>query len=128
MRRLVLAIVLLGLVEFAGAATAEDSTPQQVFDAMRAAFQPQQAAGVSARYQWLLRDPQGGDWFVEVHGGKCRFGRGRIPNPDVTFVASGRDWVAISNGKLGGTWAYLTGRLKIRGDQRLARKLDEMFP
>jgi hypothetical protein len=29
---------------------------------------------------------------------------------------------------MGGTWAYLTGRLRIRGDQGLARKLGEIFP
>ena len=104
------------------------TTPQQVFEAMRGAFQPQKAAGVHARYQWKLRDPMGGDWFIEVDDGKSKVGRGTIANPNVTFVASGKDWVAISNGKLNGSWAFLTGRLKIQGDQRLARKLDEMFP
>jgi hypothetical protein len=38
----------------------------------------------------------------------------------VTFVAKDKDWVAVSIIKTGGTWAYLTGRLKIRGDQGLA--------
>jgi putative sterol carrier protein len=49
-------------------------------------------------------------------------------HPNVTFVAKDKDWVAVSNGQLGGTWAYMTGRLKIRGDQGIARKLGEMFP
>lgn len=104
------------------------TTPQQVFDAMRGAFQPRKAAGVHARYQWNLREPMGGKWFIEVDDGKSKVGRGTIANANVTFVASGKDWVAISNGKLNGTWAFLTGRLKIQGDQGLARKLDEMFP
>jgi putative sterol carrier protein len=55
-------------------------------------------------------------------------GKGKISGPNVTFVARDKDWVAVSNGKLGGTWAYMTGRLKIRGDQGLARKLGEIFP
>ena len=42
--------------------------------------------------------------------------------------AKDKDWVAISHDQLSGTWAYLTGRLKVRGDQGLARKLDEIFP
>ena len=41
-------------------------------------------------------------------------GKGKIPDPNVTFVAGDKDWVAVSNGKLSGTWAYMTGRLKIR--------------
>ena len=55
-----------------------------------------------------------------------RFDAPKFPN--VTFVAKDKDWVAVSDGKLGGTWAYMTGRLKIRGDQGLARKLGEIFP
>ena len=54
--------------------------------------------------------------------------RGRIANPNVTFAASDKDWVALSNRHLSGVWAAVTGRLKIRGDQAAARKLDELFP
>jgi putative sterol carrier protein len=104
------------------------ATPEQVFEAMRAAFQPQKADGLHVRYQFQLSGPNGGDWFIEVKDGKCAIGRGTIANADVTFLASAHDWVAISNGKLNGTWAYFLGRLKIHGDQHLARQLDEMFP
>jgi putative sterol carrier protein len=105
-----------------------DSTPQEVFDSMRGSFQPTKAKGVHARYQWDLSGPQGGQWWIDVEDGKYKMGKGKIGNPNVTFVAKDKDWVAISNGKMGGTWAYLTGRLKIRGDQGIARKLGEIFP
>jgi putative sterol carrier protein len=55
-----------------------------------------------------------------VNGGKYKIGKGKISDPNVTFVARDKDWVAVSNGKLGGTWAYMTGWLKIRGDQGVA--------
>ena len=105
-----------------------DSTPQEVFDSMRSNFQPAKAKGVHARYQWDLSGPQGGEWWIDVNDGTCKMGKGKIPNPSVTFVATDKDWVAVSTHQLGGTWAYLTGRLKIRGDQGVARKLGEMFP
>jgi len=105
-----------------------DSTPQQVFDSMRSNFQPSKAKGLHARYQWDLSGPQGGQWWIDVDDGKCKMGKGKIDNPNVTFVAKDKDWVAVSNHQMGGTWAYLTGRLKIRGDQGLARKLGEIFP
>ena len=105
-----------------------DSTPQEVFDSMRSSFQPAKAKGVHARYQWDLSGPQGGQWWIDVDDGKYKMGKGKIDNPNVTFVAADKDWVAVSNHQLGGTWAYLTGRLKIRGDQGVARKLGEMFP
>jgi len=105
-----------------------DSTPQEVFDSMRGSFQANKAKGVHARYQWDLSGPQGGQWWIDVDDGKYKMGKGKIDNPSVTFVAKDKVWVAVSNHQMGGTWAYLTGRLKIRGDQGLARKLGEIFP
>jgi putative sterol carrier protein len=105
-----------------------DSTPQEVFDSMRGSFRPAKAKGVHARYQWDLSGPNGGQWWIDVNDGTYKMGKGKIDHPSVTFVAKDKDWVAVSNGQLGGTWAYLTGRLKIRGDQAVARKLGEMFP
>jgi len=117
----------------ASAASKESSssTPQQVFDGMRGrrqSFQAQKAKGVHARYQWDLSGPNGGEWWIDVNDGTYKMGKGKIDNPSVTFVTSDKDWVALSNGTLGGKWAFFTGRLKIRGDQNLARKLDEIFP
>ena len=106
----------------------DNSTPQQVFDGMRQSFRAEKAKGVHARYQWELSGPNGGEWWIDVNDGTFKMGRGKIDNPNVTFITSDSDWVAMSNGKLKGTWAYLTGRLKVRGPQLLARKLDEIFP
>jgi putative sterol carrier protein len=106
----------------------DESTPQEGFDAMRGSFQPAKAKGVHARYQWDLSGLKGGHWWIEVNDGTYKMGKGKIPNPNVTFIASDKDWVAICHDQLSGTWAYLTGRLKVRGDQAVARKLGEMFP
>jgi putative sterol carrier protein len=132
-RRLVLTVTLLATVIYGtvvNAATSGhmDSTPQEVFDSMRGSFQANKAKGVHARYQWDLSGPQGGQWWIDVDDGNYKMGKGKIDNPNVTFVAKDKDWVAVSNHQMGGTWAYLTGRLKIRGDQGLARKLGEIFP
>ena len=121
------ASVVLAIVS-AVAADNVSSLPQDVFDRMRESFQASKAAAIHLRYQWELSGPAGGQWWVEVNDGKCEMGKGKIDNPDTTFIASDKDWVALSNGTLGGTWAYLTGRLKIQGDKKAARKLGEMFP
>jgi putative sterol carrier protein len=131
-RCLVLAMNVLALAFCISSVTAAsehlDSTPQQVFDSMRGSFQPAKAKGVHARYQWDLSGPNGGQWWVEVNDGTYKMGKGKIPDPNVTFIAKDKDWVAICHDQLSGTWAYLTGRLKVRGDQGIARKLGEMFP
>jgi putative sterol carrier protein len=112
----------------AAPAAHEDSTPQQIFDSMRGSFQPAKAKGVHARYQWDLSGPNGGQWWIDVEDGTYKMGKGKIPNPSVTFIAKDQDWVAICHDQLSGTWAYVSGRLKVRGDQGVARKLGEIFP
>src|SRR5207302_9370567 len=105
-----------------------NSTPQEVFDGMRQSFQAEKAKGVHLRYQWQLSGANGGEWWIKVNDGKFEMGRGKVDKPDVTFVTSDKNWVALSNGTLGGKWAFFTGRLKIQGSQAAARKLDEIFP
>jgi putative sterol carrier protein len=126
----ILMVVSLGATSAATGASAGkvDSTPQEVFDSMRSSFQPARAKGVHARYQWELSGPNGGEWWIDVNDGTYKMGKGKIDNPSVTFITSDADWVAMSNGKLKGTWAFMTGRLKVRGSQAVARKLNEIFP
>ena len=125
---LISAVVAASCLTAFGANDPPNTTPQQVFDGMRESFQADKARGVHARYQWDLSGPNGGQWWLEVNDGKFKMERGKVDKPDVTFVASDQTWVALSNGTLKGTWAVLTGRLKVRGSQSVARKLDEMFP
>lgn len=123
-----MAISALACPATAASSASRDTVPQEVFEAMRGSFRPDRAKGVHARYQFDLSGPNGGEWWVKIDDGKFQMGKGKIDHPDVTFVASDKDWVALSNGTLSGTWATLAGRLKVRGNQWLARKLDEMCP
>src|SRR5262249_756477 len=91
---------------------------------MRESFKADKAKGVHARYQWELSGSQGGQWWIDVNDGTYKMGKGKIDNPTVTFITSDKDWVAMSNGKLKGTWAYMTGRLKVRGHLPLKFRLD----
>ena len=124
----VAAIAILDLGTVCAVSGTEEQTPQQVFDDMAKNFQPAKSKGLHVRYQFDLSGPKGGGWYFDVNNGTFRSNRGKIDNPDVTLTASDQDWVALSNGKLNGAWAYLTGRLKIRGDKGLAKKLKEIFP
>jgi putative sterol carrier protein len=106
----------------------QNSTPQQALDKRQDAFQADKAKGVHASYQWELSGPNGGDWWLIVNDGTYKMGRGKMHNPNVTFVASDKDWVAMSNKNLNVSWAYLTGRFKIQGSHRLVEELDKIFP
>ena len=123
-----LAAAMCACAAMTAAASNTDSTPQEVFDEMRSSFQPAKAKGVHVSYQWDLSGPNGGEWWIAVNDGTYKMGKGKIDHPTVTFIAKDRDWVAICRNKLNGTWAFITGRLKVRGDQGIARKLGEIFP
>ena len=106
----------------------QNSTLQQVMDKRRETFRADKARGVHASYQWELSGPNGGEWWLIINNGTYKAGWGKIDNPNVTFAASDKDWVAMSNNTIKVSWAYLTGRLKIQGSHSLAKKLDEIFP
>lgn len=125
---LTIALTISGSAFAAAESEKPNATPQDVFDGMGQSFRADKAKGVHARYQWQLSGPNGGEWWIDVEDGKFKMGRGRVENPSVTFITSDKDWVAMSNGQLKGTWAYLTGRMKVRGSQSVARKLNEIFP
>jgi putative sterol carrier protein len=108
--------------------TQQISTPQQALDKRQDAFQADRAKGVHASYQWELSGPNGGEWWLSVNDGTYKTGRGKIGNPNVTFVASDEDWVAMANKTLKVSYAYFSGRLKIQGSHHLVKELDEIFP
>jgi putative sterol carrier protein len=141
-RRVLFALLLLiPALELRGAHTAHSSpapaddwsavlptSPTEVFTRMQHTFRSDRARGQHLRYQFNFGDPQGGQWWIEIHDGAYSMGKGKIQRPDVTFACTGADWVRLSNGTLGGIKAYLTGRLHVSGNQFTAHKLDEIFP
>jgi len=104
------------------------TTPSQVFTQMGHSFRADKARGQHLKFQFNLREPQGGTWWIQVNNGNYTMGTGKIGRPDVTFSCTGSDWVRLSNGTLGGLSAFFTGRLRISGNQFAAHKLDDIFP
>jgi hypothetical protein len=80
------------------------ATPQELFDSLRQSFQANKGKG---KYMLVINGsfggPQGGQWWIDVNGGKYKMGKGKISDPNVTFVTTDNDWVAVSNGQPGGT-------------------------
>lgn len=48
---------------------------------------------------------------------------GRAAAPGVTITMTDADLVALFNGELGGFKAFVTGKLRVKGDVNLARRL-----
>ena len=100
----------------------------EVFARMSNVFQPDKAAGVSAVYQFDLTGDGGGKYWLKVDNGQVEAAEGQHDAPDITVVASAADYMNIVNGEMAAMSAFMTGKLKVKGDMGLALKLQAMFP
>ncbi len=81
-------------------------------------------AGVNNSY---LFDIEGeGQWFVDVKDSKLTVTEGG-GDADVTITTSGETFDKIAAGEQNPTTAYMTGKLKIKGDMGAAMKLQKLF-
>lgn len=103
------------------------STPQEIFDAMPAAFQAQKAGSAELALQFSLSGDNGGTWGVEIDRGSCRAFAGEVADPVATISASDQDLLAVFNGDLNAVAAYMSGRVKVAGDVTAIMNLLALF-
>ncbi len=106
----------------------DNPSAAETFQYMQEHFNASAAQGVNAALQWELSGEGGGTWALEIANGTCKLVEGGVENPKTKFILSAADWVAIATGKLNPMNAFMTGKLKVQGDQSLALKLQSMFP
>ena len=58
---------------------------------------------------------------------RCCIGRGSEHDADCTISASEETLLKIASGEANPTTAYMTGKLKIKGDMGAALKLQKLF-
>ncbi|HUW59465.1 MAG TPA: SCP2 sterol-binding domain-containing protein [Candidatus Bathyarchaeia archaeon] len=98
---------------------------QDFFDKLQ--IDPQKTAGMNATYQFVATGDGGGNWNVKITNGDSKVAEGMADSPTIVLTAVSADWLDMMNGKLNGTTAFLTGKLKIQGDVSLAMKLESLF-
>ncbi len=103
-------------------------TIAELFEQMPSVFNPAAAAGMNKTFQWNITGDEAGVWAFRIDNGQGEVIPGGVEKPDVTFTISDKDWLAITEGKLDGMNAFMTGKLKVSGDMMLAMKLQNLFP
>ena len=100
----------------------------QIFVGMPAAFRPEKATDQEADFQYFIDTPEGiREYFVRVHDGACEAGRGTIDDPRLTMKVGLADFLRLVTGKLNGTQAFLTGKVRLTGDMYFATKFENWF-
>jgi putative sterol carrier protein len=94
------------------------------FDGLEARADPSKLAGMTNSYLFEIEDE--GQWLVTVADGKLSVTEGG-GEADATITAAGETFDKIVAGEQNPTTAYMTGKLKIKGDLGAAMKLQKLF-
>ena len=97
------------------------------FDKVSSKVDPAKIAGMNATYQFDITGDGGGQWAVKIHDGVGEVVAGTVESPSITLTMDAANFIALITGKLNGQTAFLTGKLKIKGDMTLAMKLQSVF-
>jgi len=106
---------------------ADAAIVKMIFDGMAGSFQPDKAAGVNTAIQYDVTGEGGGTWNVVIADGKCEVNEGAHDAPKLTLTMDAQDWIDMIMGKLDGQKAFMTGKLKLKGDMAMAMKMGNFF-
>jgi len=94
------------------------------FDSLASRVDPAKTAGMNNSY---LFDIEGaGRWKVDVQDGNVSVTED-AEDADVTISTSEETFEKITSGEQNATSAYMTGKLKVKGDMGAAMKLQKLF-
>lgn len=92
-----------------------------------ATLDPQRLQSAEAIYQINITGDQGGSLAIHITAGKARVEAGANPEARVILSLSADVLGKLLDGKLNTTVAYMTKKLKIRGDITFAMKLEALL-
>jgi putative sterol carrier protein len=99
-------------------------TAREFFEGLESRIDPAKTAGMTNSYVFEIDGA--GTWKVDVQDGSVSVAEGG-GDADATISASEETFGQIASGDLNATTAYMTGKLKVRGDMGAAMKLSRLF-
>lgn len=100
----------------------------KLFKAIEANLSPETVAKTQAIFQFVVTGDEAGKWYIDLKSGNGVCARGESPStPDATLTMDGGNFFKMFNGKLKPATAYMTGKLKIKGNIQTALKLEKLM-
>jgi putative sterol carrier protein len=99
-------------------------SPREFFETLESRVDPAKAAGMTASYKFDIDGS--GSWLVDVDDGKVTVTEDD-GDADCTISASSETFLKIANREQNPTAAYMSGKLKVKGDMGQAMKLQRLF-
>lgn len=88
---------------------------------------PSRTKGLEAVYQFNLNGDESGIYHIVFNGDKSYTAEGEVEKSNCTLNMVTDDFKKMVNGELNGTQAFMSGRLKIKGNMGLALKLQDIL-
>lgn len=108
---------------------AKVANTREYFDTLAQRFSPDHAKGVNATMQYSLSGDGGGEWTVTIENGEFKgVQAGSVEKPTLQIIMDAAKFVDMANGDLDGRKAFLTRKLKVKGNIALAQKMQKFFP
>ena len=80
---------------------------------------------VKGVYQFIIKG--GSNWVVDLKNGDGKVEQGKVKKANCTITISDADFVALSEGKLNPQQAFMSGKIKLKGNMALAMKLQQVI-
>ncbi len=90
-------------------------------------FVPEKAADVAAKVQFEFTGDGGGQYVIHIHDGVCELSEGAAPDARTTVSVAAADYMDIVEGRLDSMKAFMTGKLKVKGDMMFMMRFQQMF-
>jgi len=104
----------------------EAKTPKEFFEkVLPSRFNPEKAEGINVTVQINITGSNGGDWVVKINNQKLEVEEGTHHSPTLELKMAETDYMDLINGKISGEKAFITGKLKFKGNIGLALRLRE---
>ncbi len=101
-------------------------TVQEFFETLASRADTSKIEGMNNSYSFDIEGA--GQWTVKVADGAVSVEDGLEEGADCTISASQEIFQKIIAGEQNPTSAYMTGKLKLKGDMGAAMKLQKLFP
>jgi putative sterol carrier protein len=104
--------------------------PEEWFDTIlpqKVAKNPEKIGGFAGTFSFSISGDNGGEWAVTIQGTNLEVKKGMDPASAFTISMKDENFVKLMNGELNGQMAFMTGKLKFKGNMGTAVKLQGLL-
>jgi putative sterol carrier protein len=104
-------------------------TTKEIFEKIHQSLSadPTRTGGLDAVYQFHLTGDDGGTYQIVLKPDRVSVAEGESAAANCTLELSAADFKDMVEGKLNGTMAFMSGKLRVQGDLGLAMRLESVL-